>query len=96
LQLRILLSYPLLAELEITKMYLWKGWKIMNFQIDFIEDKVEFFEATDLKVLEKKIAAKIDENKVILLGVHSVSHQMHVNDKGQMYFTAVVHFKLKK
>lgn len=68
----------------------------MNFQIDFIEDKVEFFEATDLKSLEKKIEVKIEENKAILLGVHSVSHQMHVTDKGQTYFTAVVHFKLKK
>lgn len=68
----------------------------MNFQIDFIEDKVEFFEATELKLLEKKIETKIEENKALLLGVHSVSHQIHVNDKGQTYFTAVVHFKLKK
>lgn len=68
----------------------------MNFQVDFIEDKIEFFEATDLKSLEKKIEVKIEENKAILLGVHSVSHQMHVNDKGQTYFTAVVHFKIKK
>jgi hypothetical protein len=69
---------------------------MMNFQIDFIEDKVEFFDATDLKVLEKKIEAKIEENKAILLGVHSVSHQMYANEKGQIYFTAVVHFKRKK
>lgn len=68
----------------------------MNFQVDFIEDKIEFFEATDLKSLEKKIEVKIEENKAILLGVHSVSHQMNVNDKGQAYFTAVVHFKIKK
>jgi hypothetical protein len=69
---------------------------MMNFQLDFIEDKVEFFDATDLKVLEKKIEAKIEENKAILLGVHSVSHQMYANEKGLTYFTAVVHFKLKK
>jgi hypothetical protein len=68
----------------------------MNFQIDLIEDKVEFFDATDLRELEKKIEVKIEENKMILLGVHSVSHQMHVTDKGQTYFTAAVHFKLKK
>nr|WP_263325639.1 YrzA family protein [Neobacillus sp. Marseille-Q6967] len=68
----------------------------MNFQIEFIEDKVEFFDANDLKSLEKKIEVKIDENKALMLGVHSVSHQMHVTDKGQTYFTAVVHFKLKK
>lgn len=68
---------------------------MMNFQLDFIEDKVEFFDATDLKVLEKKIEAKIEENKAILLGVHSVSHQMYANEKGLTYFTAVVHFKRK-
>ncbi|WP_420489311.1 DUF2536 family protein [Neobacillus niacini] len=68
---------------------------MMNFQIDFIKDKVEFFDATDLKVLEKKIEAKIEENKAILLGVHSVSHQMYVSEKGQTFFTAVVHFKRK-
>jgi hypothetical protein len=67
----------------------------MNFQIDFIEDKVEFFEATDLKTLEKKIEGKIEENKAILLGVHSVSHQMYVSDKSQTFYTAVVHFKRK-
>ena len=67
----------------------------MNFQLDIIEDKVEFFEATELEVLEKKIEVKIEENKMILLGVHSVSHQMYVNEKGQTYFTAVVHFKKK-
>ncbi|MGZ4162279.1 MAG: DUF2536 family protein [Neobacillus sp.] len=67
----------------------------MNFQIEFIEDKVEFFEATDLKTLQRKIEAQIDMNKAILLGVHSVSHQMHVGEKGQTYFSAVVHFKKK-
>ncbi|WHY84811.1 DUF2536 family protein [Neobacillus novalis] len=67
----------------------------MNFQFDLIEDKVEFFEANNLKTLQKKIEAQIDENRAILLGVHSVSHQMHVNENGQTYFTAVVHFKKK-
>jgi len=67
----------------------------MNFQLDMIEDKVEFFEATDLTALQRKIEAQIEVNKAILLGVHSVSHQMHVNEKGQTYFTAVVHFKKK-
>ncbi len=68
----------------------------MHFQLDFIEDKVEFFDATDLKVLEKKIEAKIEENKAIMLGVHSVSHQMYANEKGQTFYSAVVHFKIKK
>ncbi|MFF2447648.1 DUF2536 family protein [Neobacillus sp. NPDC058068] len=67
----------------------------MNFQFDLFEDKVEFFEANNLKTLQKKIEAQIDENRAILLGVHSVSHQMHVNENGQTYFTAVVHFKKK-
>jgi hypothetical protein len=69
---------------------------IMNIEFDLIEDKIEFFDAGDLKSLEKKIAAQIDINKAILLSVHSVSHQMHVNENGQTYFTAVVHFKRKK
>jgi len=67
----------------------------MNFQLDFIEDKVEFFEATNLQTLQKRIESQIDENRVIMLAVHSVSHQMHVNENGQTYFTAVVHFKKK-
>ncbi|WP_223591647.1 DUF2536 family protein [Neobacillus bataviensis] len=67
----------------------------MNFQFDLIEDKVEFYEANNLKTLQKKIEAQIEENKAIMLGVHSVSHQMHVNENGQTYFSAVVHFKKK-
>jgi hypothetical protein len=67
----------------------------MNFQFELIEDKVEFFEDNDLKNLQKKIESQIEMNKAILLGVHSVSHQMHVNEKGQTYFSAVVHFKKK-
>ena len=68
----------------------------MNFQIDFIEDKVEFFEDTDLLALEKKINEQIDINKAILLAVQSVSHQMHVDENGRRFYSAVVHFKLKK
>jgi hypothetical protein len=67
----------------------------MNFQFELIEDKVEFFEANNLKTLQKKIESQIDENRAILLAVQSVSHQMHVNENGQMYFSAVVHFKKK-
>jgi Protein of unknown function (DUF2536) len=67
----------------------------MNFQLDFIEDKVEFFEANNLQTLQKKSELQIDENRAIMLSVHSVSHQMHVNENGQTYFTAVVHFKKK-
>jgi hypothetical protein len=73
-----------------------KGMKGMNFQFDFIEDKVEFFEDTDLKNLEKKINDQIDINKAILLTVQSVSHQMYVDENGRRFYSAVVHFKLKK
>ncbi|WP_053367222.1 YrzA family protein [Bacillus sp. FJAT-27245] len=68
----------------------------MNLQFDLIEDKIEFFGAADLKTLEKKIATQIEINKAIMLRVHSVSHQMHVNEEGKPYFSAAVHFKLKK
>ncbi|MFE8703260.1 YrzA family protein [Cytobacillus sp. FJAT-54145] len=68
----------------------------MNFQFDIIEDKIEFFEAINLKSLEKKINEQIEINKSILLHVHSVSHQMHVDENGRTYYSAVVHFKAKK
>ncbi|WP_110111426.1 YrzA family protein [Bacillus sp. CGMCC 1.16541] len=69
----------------------------MNFQIDFIKDKVEFFESTDLRDLEKQITEKIEQNKAILLEVESVSHQMSVDyNHGKRYYSAVVHFKSAK
>ncbi|RDU35112.1 DUF2536 domain-containing protein [Neobacillus piezotolerans] len=68
----------------------------MNLQFDLIEDKIEFFEAADLKTIEKKIATQIEVNKAIMLRVHSVSHQMHVSEEGKTYYSAAVHFKLKK
>jgi len=67
----------------------------MNISFDIIEDKVEFFEEMSLKELEKKINAQIEVNKTILLGVHSVSHQMHVTEDGRKLYSAVVHFKQK-
>ncbi|MCM3324585.1 YrzA family protein [Cytobacillus kochii] len=68
----------------------------MNFQLDFIEDKVEFFEATKLDDLEKKINDQIETNKAIMLEVHHVAHQMHLDESGKRFYSAVVHFKLKK
>ncbi|ESU30695.1 hypothetical protein G3A_20790 [Bacillus sp. 17376] len=68
----------------------------MNFQFDLIEDKVEFFEAIDLKTLEQKINKQIEINKAIMLTVHHVSHQMHLDDKGRLFYSAVVHFKVIK
>ncbi|KHD86822.1 YrzA family protein [Heyndrickxia ginsengihumi] len=68
----------------------------MNIQLEMIEDKIEFFEAQQLNTLEKKINEQIEVNKALMLGVHSVSHQMHLDSDGKPYYTAVVHFKLKK
>ncbi|MEK4969172.1 DUF2536 family protein [Cytobacillus sp. FSL R7-0696] len=68
----------------------------MNFQLDFIEDKVEFFEATKLDDLEKKINEQIETNKAIMLEVHHVAHLMHLDENGKRFYSAVVHFKLKK
>nr|WP_295969573.1 YrzA family protein [uncultured Bacillus sp.] len=68
----------------------------MEIQFDLIEDKIEFFEGYDLKNIEKKINEQINHNKALLLSVHSVSHQMHVDDNGRPYYSSVVHFKAKK
>ncbi|MGN1400852.1 MAG: DUF2536 family protein [Bacillus sp. (in: firmicutes)] len=68
----------------------------MEFSFEMIEDKIEFFESTNLKDLEQKIQKQIDINKTILLSVHSVSHQMHIGEDGRPYYSAVVHFKNKK
>ncbi|MBD8069241.1 YrzA family protein [Bacillus sp. PS06] len=67
----------------------------MEFKLDFIQDKVEFFEAYDLKTLEKKINEQIEHNKAIMLMVQNVSHQMHIDEDGRKFFSAVVHFKAK-
>ncbi|MBM7660731.1 transcriptional regulator [Bacillus mesophilus] len=68
----------------------------MQFSLEQIEDKIEFFEASNIQTLEKKIQEKIDHNRAIMLAVHRVSHQVALDSKtGQPYFTAVVHFKNK-
>ncbi len=64
----------------------------MDSQLDFLKDKIEFFEASSLKELEQKIQKQIEHNQAILLTVHSVSHQTTVIDDRILY-TAVVHFK---
>ncbi|MCY7652341.1 YrzA family protein, partial [Bacillus safensis] len=43
----------------------------MDFQLDFLKDKIEFFEATSLKELEQKIQKQIEHNQAILLTVHA-------------------------
>lgn len=67
----------------------------MEFKLDLIEDKVEFFEASSLQDLEKKIQQKIDQNKAIMLSVHNVSHQVYTTPEGKPTYTAAVHYKLK-
>ncbi|PLT34617.1 DUF2536 family protein [Bacillus sp. V5-8f] len=67
----------------------------MNFQLDLIQDKVEFFEADSIKALEDKIQSQIEVNKAILLEVYHVSHQMHVTEEGRRFYSAMVHFKAK-
>ncbi|OXM82740.1 DUF2536 family protein [Paenibacillus rigui] len=69
----------------------------MEFIVDKIETKVEFFEAYDLKTLERKIEAQMEMNKALLLDIHAVQHQVtfdpHAN---KMLYTALVHYKIKK
>lgn len=65
------------------------------FKLEFIKDKVEFFESEKLADLENKISEQIEINKAILLEVHSVSHQMHVSEEGRRFYSAAVHFKAK-
>ncbi|PEA56482.1 hypothetical protein CON64_03485 [Bacillus pseudomycoides] len=69
----------------------------MSFTFEMIEDKVEFFEAASLALLEKKINEQIDNNKALMLEVHHISHQMMMDSESKRpYYSAVVHFKLKK
>ncbi|TMW73938.1 DUF2536 family protein [Alteribacter natronophilus] len=68
----------------------------MILHTDSLKDKVEFFEAASMAKLEEQIQRKIDDNQALMLGVHHVSHQVTVTDKGQRIYTAVVHFKLDK
>jgi len=68
----------------------------MEFKLDIIQDKIEFFESYDLKTLEKKVNEQIEHNKAILLEVHNASHQLHVDEDGRRYYCAIVHFKAKK
>lgn len=69
----------------------------MSFQLDLFENKVEFFEAYDLKTLQKQIDEQITNNQALLLDVSSISYQTAFNPNiGKMLYSAAVHFKLKK
>lgn len=67
----------------------------MDFQLDILKDKVEFFEADTIKNLEKQIQQQIEVNRSILLEVHNVSYQMHAAEDGRRLYSAAVHFKAK-
>ncbi|MBH5316947.1 DUF2536 family protein [Paenibacillus sp. GSMTC-2017] len=69
----------------------------MEFRLDLMETKIEFFEAADLKSLESRIEKSIDINKALMLDVYSISHQAAFNHRTEkMHFSAVVHFKIKR
>lgn len=67
----------------------------MGFFLDKMESKIEFFEAYDIKTLEKKINDQIENNKALLLNVFSISHQVVFNPvHNKMLYSAIVHFKI--
>ncbi|MCS7458910.1 YrzA family protein [Paenibacillus doosanensis] len=68
----------------------------MEFIVDRIENKVELFEAYDLKTLERKIEEQIQNNKALLLDVQSIQHSVAFDPNiGKMLYSAAVHFKAK-
>lgn len=68
----------------------------MEFRLDRIENKVECFEAYDMKTLEAQIETQIENNKALLLDVHRVDHHVVFDpNRGKMLYSAVVHFKAK-
>lgn len=68
----------------------------MSFIVDRIETKIEFFEAYDLRSLERKIEEQIQNNKALLLDVKAIQHQVTFNPHAdKMLYTAVVHFAVK-
>ncbi|WP_078552703.1 DUF2536 family protein [Bacillus alkalicellulosilyticus] len=65
-------------------------------QLDRIEDKIECFEAFDLKTLELKINEQVENNKVLLLQVHHISYNVQVDPQmDKLKYSAIVHFKAK-
>jgi hypothetical protein len=66
----------------------------MEFKLERINDKVEFFQSLQIKSLEKMIDQQIEINRAIMLRVHSVSHQVAFDpDTGKPLYTAAVHFR---
>ncbi|GGD53644.1 DUF2536 family protein [Paenibacillus nasutitermitis] len=68
----------------------------MEISLSRIENKIEFFEAQDLRTLEAKINDQIENNKALMLDVFTLSHQAVFNPMThKMQYSAVVHFKAK-
>lgn len=68
----------------------------MEISLSRIENKIEFFEAQDLRTLETKINDQIENNKALMLDVFTLSHQVVFNPlTNKMHYSAVVHFKVK-
>jgi hypothetical protein len=66
----------------------------MSFMLERITDKVECFEAYDMKILEKKIEEQIEKNKALMLQVHNVTHSVVFDpNHKKMHYSAIVHFK---
>ncbi|ALS29747.1 YrzA family protein [Paenibacillus cisolokensis] len=67
-----------------------------GFSLERIQDKIECFEATDLKTLERKIEEQIENNKALLLEVANLSYQAVFDpNAGKIRYSAIVHFKAK-
>ncbi|NOU94500.1 DUF2536 family protein [Paenibacillus sp. LMG 31456] len=68
----------------------------MEFILDKMETKIEFFEAYDLTTLERKMEEQINMNKALLLDVHSVQHHVTFDpNRNKMLYTALIHYKVK-
>ncbi|MUG70186.1 DUF2536 family protein [Paenibacillus validus] len=66
----------------------------MEFRLERIENKVEFFQAYDLKSLERQIDQQIENNKALMLDVFAVQHHTVFDpNAGKLSYSAVVHFK---
>lgn len=69
----------------------------MEFRLDLLETKIEFFEANDLKSLEQQINRQVEINKALMLDVFAVNHHTAFNPSTEkMHYSAVVHFKVKQ
>lgn len=68
----------------------------MDFRLDLLDHKIEFYEAFTLKELEKIVEQQIEINKALLLEPYSIEHQVTYHPaREKMLYTAVVHFKVK-